>query len=208
MGILAKAPFAKDFAFYENSKPRLTRNSAKSDTGTLWFDIEDSRAGLQMRNLVNRSFMYGKHRLIILPATKHVGVPQCNRCWRFGHPSNSRICPLKSKLCPICGDPHTVDYHRALATCCRGQPKHIPPIPATPDGEPCPHHARCINCGGQHRSDDRVCKYWKSRFNADWIYRRYQEQKVSESFTKFFFSNPGSPPPAGRNTRRIPESLT
>jgi len=48
VGILAKAPFAKDFAFYENSKPRLIRNSARSDSGMLWFDIEDSRAGLQL----------------------------------------------------------------------------------------------------------------------------------------------------------------
>jgi len=53
MGILAKAQFAKDFTYYKNSKPHLTRNSVKSDSGTLWFDIEDSCAGLQMQNLVN-----------------------------------------------------------------------------------------------------------------------------------------------------------
>jgi len=80
ISILKASPFGKDFSFYENSGPRLTRNSPRSDTGTLWFDIDDSRVGLIMCNLVGRAFMYGKHRLTVAPATKHVGVPQCNRC--------------------------------------------------------------------------------------------------------------------------------
>ena len=49
--------------------------------GTLWFDIEDSRVGLVMCNLVGKPFMYGPHRLAIAPAEKHTGVPQCNHCW-------------------------------------------------------------------------------------------------------------------------------
>ena len=167
--ILNQSPFAKEFSFYENSSPRLTRNTPRSDTGTLWFDIEDSKSGLNMRSLVNCAFMYGKHHLVIAPAVKHVGVPQCNRCWRFGHPSNARICPLKGKLCPICGEIHSIEFHRALETCCHGQPKRNPPIPATPDGEPCSHDTRCINCSENHHSDDRICRYWKSRFKGDWI---------------------------------------
>jgi hypothetical protein len=188
---------------HENSRPRLTRVTPRSDVGTLWFDIEDSRAGLQMRNLVGRSFMYGHHRLTISPALKHVGVPQCTRCWRFGHPANPRVCPIKGKLCPICGEGHTEEYHRSFASCCRGKPKHTPPIPATPEGQPCSHDAKCINCGLKHRADDRACKYWKSRFDGDWIWRRYQEQKVSDAFTKFFVSRSNSPPLAGRGTSRI-----
>ena len=93
IAILVNSPFAKDFAFYENSRPRLTRVSPCSNVGTLWFDIEDSCVGLQMRNLVGRSFMYGPHHLTISPALKHVGVPQCNRCWRFGHPANPPSMP-------------------------------------------------------------------------------------------------------------------
>jgi len=50
--ILKASPFGKDFSFYENSGLCLTRNSPYSDTGTLWFDINDSRAGLIMCNLV------------------------------------------------------------------------------------------------------------------------------------------------------------
>ena len=187
--ILNQSPFAKEFSFYENSGPRLTRNTPRSDTGTLWFDIEDSKSGLNMRSLVNHVFMYGKHRLVIAPAVKHVGVPQCNRCWRFRHPPNARICSLKGKLCSICRETHSVEFHHTLATCCRGQPKRNPLIPATPDGELCSHDARCINCGENHHSDDHVCRYWKSKFKGDWIWHRYQEQKVSEAFTKFFLLN-------------------
>jgi len=202
--ILNQSPFTKDFSFYKNSGPRLTRNTLRSDTGTLWFNIEDSKSGLNMCSLVNHAFMYGKHRLVIAPAVKHIGVPQCNHCWRFGHLSNVRICPLKSKLCSICGETHSVEFHHALATCCCGQPKRNPPILATPDGELCSHNARCINCGKNHCSDDCVCRYWKSRFKGDWIWRQYQEQKVSETFTKFFVLNSNPSSSAGRDSRRIP----
>ena len=55
--ILVKAPFAKDFRYYENSGPCTSSNGARSDTCTVWFDIADSRAGLNLRNLVGRNFM-------------------------------------------------------------------------------------------------------------------------------------------------------
>ena len=159
ISILKASPFSKDFSFYKNSGLCLTQNSLCSDTGTLWFDIDDSRAGLVMRNLVGHAFIYGKHHLIVALATKHVGVLQCNHCWRFGHPSNAQICPLKGKLCPICGEPHSIEYHRHLASCCRGKPKQTPPILATPESDPCPHDAKCINCREKHCTDDRVCSF-------------------------------------------------
>jgi len=52
ISILKASPFGKDFLFYKNSGPRLTQNSLHSNTGTLWFDINDSHADLIMRNLV------------------------------------------------------------------------------------------------------------------------------------------------------------
>ena len=89
ISILKASPFGKDFFFYENSGPCLTRNSPHSDTGTLWFDINNSCVGLIMCNLVGRTFMYGTYCLTVALATKHAGVPQCNRCWRYGHLSNA-----------------------------------------------------------------------------------------------------------------------
>jgi len=160
-----------------------------------------------MRNLVGHAFMYGKHHLTVAPATKHVGMPQCNRCWRYGHLSNARVCPLKGKLCPICGEPHSVEYHCHLASCCRGKPKQTPPIPATPEGDPCPHDAKCINCADKHCADDRVCSFWKSRFKSDLIWHRYTEQKVSESFTNFFLPS-SQAASAQSDPRRIPSKST
>ena len=203
--ILDTSPFAKDFRYYENSLPRLSKNAGNSDTCMIWLDIADSRAGLNLRNLVGRSFMYGCHRLVLAPAERRTGVPQCDRCWRFRHKGNARVCPLKAKLCPLCGEPHTLALHRALALCCRGKPKHNPPIPPTPEGQDCSHDARCVNCGEKHASDDRTCKYWQKRFDGGWIFHCYKEQKVSDSFTKFFSSS--NVLPAGQHDRRIPQRL-
>src|ERR1700724_16981 len=165
--IISSTKWVTAIDFYENSTPRISCNSRTSDTGTIWFDIVDSRAGLQRRGLTGKSFMYGKHKLTFAAADKRSGVPQCNRCWRFGHVSTARACPFKTMTCPICRGPHSVDFHRTLATCCRGNPKAKVPILPTPEGEPCPHNAICVNCKGKHRADDRKCKFWAHRFDAD-----------------------------------------
>ena len=196
--ILDSSPFAKDFRYYENSLPRLSKNAGNFDTCTIWVDIADSCAGRNLRNLVGRSFIYGRHRLVLAPAERHTGVPQCDHCWRFGHKGNAHVCPL-------CGEPHTLALHRALTLCYRGKPKHDPPIPPTPEGQDCSHDARCVNCGEKHASDDRTCKYWQKRFDRGWIFCYYKEQKVSDSFTKFF-SSPNVLP-VGQHDRRLPQRL-
>jgi len=187
ISILKASSFGKDFSFYENSRPHLTQNSPHSDTGTLWFDIDDSRMGLIMRNLVGHTFMYGKYCFTVAPVIKHVGVPQCNCCWRFGHPSNAQICPIS-------GEPYSIKYHRHLASCCRGKPKQTSLILATPESDPCLHDAKCINCREKHHADDHICSFWKSRFKSDWIWHCYTEQKVSESFTNFFLPSSQAAP--------------
>ena len=188
---LKSSPFGKEFEFHETSGPRLSRNSPSSDRGTVWFDVHDSRGGLTFRNLVGKPFMYGKHRLVIAAADKRVSVPQCTRCWRFGHRSDVWACPFKSCYCPICNSHHTIEFHRALAACCRGNPHAkgpkgvAQPIPPTPEGEECSHEARCVNCGRDHRADDRKCSYWKLRFDPKWIYNRYKDNKVSDAVWQF-----------------------
>jgi hypothetical protein len=183
--------------------PRLSRNSPKADRGTVWFDIHDSRAGLTLRNLVNRSFMYGPYRLSISPADKRVGVPQCTRCWRFGHRSDARACPFRACYCPICNGPHTLQFHRPLAACCKGNPNAKPPVPPTPEGVACSHGPRCVNCGRDHRSDDKSCPYWKSRFNAKWIVNRYKDSKVSSAVWQFDLSPDRDPSLAGQGSQRL-----
>ena len=94
--ILMKSPLGGSIHLYEGHPPRLSRNSRTSDSGTMWFDIHDSRGGLSMKNLVSKSFMYGRHRLVIAPTEKRVGLAQCTRCWRFGHCSDARVCLFKT----------------------------------------------------------------------------------------------------------------
>ena len=203
--ILHISPFAKDFRYYKNSLHHLSKNAGNSDTCTIWFDIANSHTGLNLQNLVGCSFMYGRHHLVLAPAECRTGVPQCNCCWRFGHKGNARVCPLKAKLRSLCREPHTLALHCALASCCRGKPKHNPPISPTPEGQDCSHDARCVNCGEKHASDDGTCKYWQKRFDGGWIFHRYKEQKVSDSFTKFF-SSPNMLP-AGQHDHCIPQGL-
>ena len=197
--MILESPIRKECALYEDSFPRLSRNSPHSDTGTVWFNIHDSRAGLALQNIVGKSFMYGHHKLTIRPADKRSGVPLCNRCWRFGHQSDARHCPFKGSACPICAGPHTEDFHRDLAPCCKGNPNAKPePIPPTPEGQPCSHPARCVNCGKDHHADDKVCQFWRNRFDREWILKRYTNMKVSSlilsafTFTNRFPSSPSS----------------
>ena len=163
----------------------LSRNSLRSDMGTVWFNIHDTRGGLKLQALAGRTFMYGKYRLTVGPAEKRVGVPQCTRCWRFGHRSDMHVCPSHSRCCALCNGPHETEHHRILASCCRGNPKATPPVPPTPGSEPCPHKPRCVNCGGEHGANNSVCKYWKSRFDPKWIWNRYKDAKVSPAVWQF-----------------------
>ena len=54
--ILDSSPFVKDFRYYENSLPCLSKNAGNSDTCTIWIGIADSCTDLNLQNLVSRSF--------------------------------------------------------------------------------------------------------------------------------------------------------
>ena len=88
--ILMKSPLGRMIHLYEGHLPCLSWNSHTSDSGMMWFDIHDSHRGLSMKNLVSKSFMYGRHCLVIAPAEKRVGLTQCTRSWRFGHYSDAQ----------------------------------------------------------------------------------------------------------------------
>ena len=142
--------------------------------------------------------MYGHKRLTILPAESRIGVPICVRCWRFGH--RPVVCPFKSQLCTHCASPHEAEHHRVLAACCKAQPKATPPRQATPAGHPCPHPARCVNCGLAHSSDSHECSFWKNRYNAKWLYSKYSEQKVGDELLRYI-PTPNSPFPSVTGSR-------
>jgi hypothetical protein len=67
---------------------------------------------------------------------------QCSRCQGFGH--HYRRC-LKEATCGICADPHhETRMHTCIACTSRLGCDHKP--------------AKCANCGGPHRANDRKCE--------------------------------------------------
>jgi hypothetical protein len=107
--ILLASKWKDAIHLYQGAMPRLVRNSHKSDTCTVFFDIYNSRGGHHLRSLKGRSFMLGHITLTIQPAEKRVGVPICPRCWRYGH--RTPVCPFKTQLCAICAGPHQSEHH-------------------------------------------------------------------------------------------------
>jgi hypothetical protein len=201
--LILSTPWKSGINFFQDSLPRIERSSSHSDTCTVYFDIYDSRGGLRLHALKGRSFMYGAHELTFCIALPRVGVPICTKCWRFGH--RFVVCPFRAQLCAHCAGPHHTDHHRVLGACCKAQPKANPPRAATPGGNPCPHPARCVNCGLDHMSNDTKCSFWKHRFDAKWVQKKYTVMKVGDELLRFMpLSNTSFPNVVGV---RLPRCL-
>ncbi|KDR65295.1 hypothetical protein GALMADRAFT_82031 [Galerina marginata CBS 339.88] len=158
---------------------RLVRNSKSSTTSTAYFNIWDSKSGYRARSLIGRTFMLGPHVLMIKESNRQAGVPQCQRCWKWGHVIQA--CKAQALRCPICSGPHMEEQHRDHAACCKGSLKSNPPIPATPAGEPCPHHHRCSNCKKEHSATSNKCMFWGLRFDRpaiEALYKKVRERVV------------------------------
>ena len=155
---------------------RVVRNSAASDTATVYLNIADTVSGARAKEVVNRPIQMGGSVAIIRAAKANPGVALCQRCWKWGHPSSA--CRALQAKCPLCMGPHSREHHRTLAGCCKGNAKTTPPTLPTAEGMPCPHPSRCVNCRKDHPADSRKCNFWRHRFDQDWIKARYTE--VSE----------------------------
>jgi hypothetical protein len=83
--ILLASKWKDAIHLYQGAMPCLVRNSCKSDTCTVFFNIYNSRGGHHLQSLKGCSFMLGHITLTIQPAEKRVGVPICPRSWRYGH---------------------------------------------------------------------------------------------------------------------------
>jgi hypothetical protein len=204
--LILSTPWKSGIHFFQDRLPRIERTSSHSDTCTVYFDIYDSRGGLCLNALKGCTFMYGTHELMFRVALPRVGVPICTKCWRFGH--HFAVCPFCAQLCAHCTGPHHTDHHRVLGACCKAQPKANPPRAATPGGNPCPHALRCVNCGLDHMSNDTKCSFWKHRFDAKWVQKKYTTMKVGDELMRFM-PLPNTPFPnvvGARLPRRIPGS--
>ncbi|KAF9267612.1 hypothetical protein L218DRAFT_845202, partial [Marasmius fiardii PR-910] len=153
--------------------PCIVRNSARSTTATVYFNVWDSQMGSRAKRLIDRQIHIFGRVCFIRSTTASPGVPMCTRCSRWGHSINACRAPLYR--CPQCSGPHSNDEHRLVAGCCRGKPKANPPIPPTEVGKPCLHQPICPNCRGKHSAYSRECQFWRHRFDRTWIDAKYAE---------------------------------
>ncbi|KXN92924.1 hypothetical protein AN958_08277, partial [Leucoagaricus sp. SymC.cos] len=131
-------------------------------------------SGANVKKLNGQFVTIGSNRCVIWPAKARPGIPLCQRCWRWGHSTNT--CKSEAIRCPRCSGPHSERHHWEYASCCKGNPKANPPIPPTIADVDCPHVPICSNCHGKHAANDRKCKYWRHRFDANWFSRRRAEK--------------------------------
>jgi hypothetical protein len=107
--ILLASKWKDAIHLYQGAMPCLVRNSRKSDTWMVFFNIYNPQGGYHLRSLKGCSFMLSHITLTIQPAEKWVGVPICPRCWTYGH--HTPVCPFKTQLCTICAGPHQSEHH-------------------------------------------------------------------------------------------------
>ncbi|KXN86448.1 hypothetical protein AN958_10087 [Leucoagaricus sp. SymC.cos] len=133
-------------------------NSRHSDTVTVWFDVWDSQSGANIKKL------NGQYITISSP-----GVPLCQCCWCWGHPTNA--CKTEAIHCPCCSGPHSEKHYQEYASCCKSNPKADPPIPPIIVDVDCLHIPICSNCCRKHVANNHKCKFWHCHFDANWFSR-------------------------------------
>ena len=156
--------------------PRVVRDSPKSTSCMVFFNIWDSQQGSQAKALIDRPITIMGYRCFIHAAHANPGVPICTRCHRWGHAVSS--CWAPQHQCPACSSPHSIDEHRVAAGCCKGNPNVNPPVLPTPRNQPCPHSARCPNCRGHHLATAMACPFWRHRFDRNWIVAKYSKVRA------------------------------
>jgi hypothetical protein len=148
------------------STPRV-KKFANAHTCVAYIDIWDSQAGTHAKYVVGKSILTHGYVSRFRVVKARVFSPLCTRCWKWGH--TAARCSSPTPKCELCDGPHQAIHHRTLARCCRGLPKATPPVPPTPEGNPCPHPPSCINCQKDHPSNSSKCVFWKRRTDPDWI---------------------------------------
>ena len=105
--------------------PRVVRDSPKSDTCTVYFNVADSVSGARAKGLTGRTVQFGRFVSTFRAARANPGSPLCARCWRWGHPTSA--CRAPQIRCPTCLGPHRKEHHRTLSGCCKGNANATPP---------------------------------------------------------------------------------
>ncbi|KXN91250.1 hypothetical protein AN958_01610 [Leucoagaricus sp. SymC.cos] len=69
--------------------PQVVRNSKSSDTAMAYFEVWDSQRGTRAANLVGHSLQFGHWTSRVMEASANPGASLCQRCWRWGHSSQT-----------------------------------------------------------------------------------------------------------------------
>ncbi|KAF9439884.1 hypothetical protein P691DRAFT_634185, partial [Macrolepiota fuliginosa MF-IS2] len=88
-------------------------NSPKANSATIWINLSDSQQGTQASQLISCCLFINGAEALIKGAKAHTGTPQCHRCWKWGHTTDTCRCPVT--CCPICAGPHVEANHQSLA---------------------------------------------------------------------------------------------
>jgi len=139
------------------SKPRVIKVSPKSDMLIVWIDIWDVQSGSNAKMLINRCFNVGSYIATIRGANMNPGVPQCKKCWKWGHTTFS--CRIQESKCVKCNGPHKSEHHQEFGWYCKTNNKINSPRLETKKGELCPHSFKCSNCREDHQADSNQCPF-------------------------------------------------
>lgn len=134
-----------------------TVSEGRPSTNMLIVELTDDVEGKVASALHKRPVLFPSGTVQPFVLDDRPKVPQCTRCFTFGHVVSS--CTLPYELCVICGSDHPARMHNAQAECCRD----------TPSGTPCTHVPKCANCGGPHRATAPECPFFQHRYDQGWL---------------------------------------
>ena len=139
---LKRLTFAR--ATWAQARDKLEASSAPRAAVELLIEDQDGKVETSLRSQP-RIELFGA-RYALQPHKQLPALTQCSHCQTLGH--LAKACQGRWVRCGICAGQHHTSKHRQECALCRSEGVTDPA---------CPHPPLCVNCGGPHRSDDRVC---------------------------------------------------
>ena len=91
--------------------PCVVRDTCRSDSCAVYFNIWDSQARSRSKSLDGCSLLVEGSPCIICTAQLHVSVPFCSHCCQWGHSETSCVFPCV--VCPVCHGLHCEEHHHS-----------------------------------------------------------------------------------------------
>ena len=78
----------------------------------IWLNLWNSQDGTNAKRLINYYFNVGKYIATICEANMNLDVPQCKKCWKWGH--STYVCRVQGLKCVKYNGPYLTVHHREL----------------------------------------------------------------------------------------------